>query len=159
MTAPGTSAEEVFLDAEQTNSVLEISNLNNSVIKNVTIQNGLAPYIGGGIRCHMADFKIENCLLINNFSEEYGGAIFCNETILQINKCTISNNDADHGGAICCDSNNEVEISNSIFFFNEQEICLLASITQGEFNIFTVLSLTLGLGEEGFEPSLSKLLF
>ena len=157
LTISGTSAEEVFLDAEQTNTVLEINNLNNSIIKNVTIRNGLTSYYGGGIRCHMADFKIENCLLINNFSEEYGGAIFCNETILQINKCTISNNDADHGGAICCDSNNEIEISNSIFFFNEQEICLLASITQGEFNIFTVLYSDISGGEEAIENNNNQL--
>ncbi len=157
LTISGTSAEEVILDAEQTNTVLEIANLNNSIIRNVTIRNGLATYTGGGIRCQMAYFEIESCLIINNSADMYGGAIFCSETNLQINKCTISNNDADHGGAICCDSNNEVEISNSIFFFNEQEICLLASIGQGEFNIFTALYSDISGGEEAIENNNNQL--
>ena len=163
LTISGTSADEVVLDAEQTNTVLEINNLNNSIIKNVTIRNGLAPFMGtyfergGGIRCQMADFKIENCLIINNFAEVYGGAIFCSETNLQINKCTISNNDADHGGAICCNSNNEIEISNSIFFFNQQEISLLAILSHGESNIFTALFSDISGGEEAIEGNSNQL--
>ncbi len=157
LTILGTSADEVVLDSEQTNTVLEIENLNNAIIQNVTIRNGLSSYYGGGIRCHMADFKIENCLLINNFSEEYGGAIFCDETNLQITKCTISNNDADHGGAICCNSNNEIEISNSIFFFNEQEISLLAMLSHGESNIFTATYSDISGGEEAIEGNSNQL--
>lgn len=163
LTISGTSAEEVFLDAEQTNTVLEMTNLYNSVIKNVTIRNGFAPYTttyclpGGGIKCNMADFKLENCLIINNYAEEYGDAIFCDETNLQISKCTISNNVADHGGAICCDSNNEIEISNSIFFFNEQEICLRAMASHGGFNVFTATYSDISGGEEAIDGNNNEL--
>jgi len=86
-----------------------------SVIDNVTIQNGRVEDTGGGaVLCENSSSPtIRNCVFENNEvadtngmnDGEEGGAIFCDNSSPTITNCTFSDNGVDlHGGAVSCSS-------------------------------------------------------
>ena len=96
-----------------------VFNASNTVFKNSNARE-IGTYknsYGGAIYAPKGSYEVyvDNCTFINNFAQ-YGGAIYMNGGILDISNCEFINNTAAlYGGAIACDLNNNVRITNSRF--------------------------------------------
>jgi predicted outer membrane repeat protein len=102
MSLYGFSETGVILDGEDLSSVIEFDNDNNTILSNMTIQNGNGSSNGGGIYCIDSDPVIENVTLTNNTASD-GGALYLDSSSPELKNITITNNSAtDDGGGIYC---------------------------------------------------------
>lgn len=133
----GSNKENVILDAEQTSTVIEMSQGQTSKIANLTITGGQNQWNdGGGIVIHYSDPILENLIIhdnhagygaglniyyasptishleiYNNTSDSYGGGMYCYDVSnMPMNDLILYNNTSQYGGAIYLeDSNPEME--------------------------------------------------
>jgi hypothetical protein len=80
---PGTSAEDVILDGQNSGTVLLLGDFTEGTgsdvrINGITVQNGNSTYDGGGIHTGLAMYNIAitNCILKNNRGQRFGGGVY-----------------------------------------------------------------------------------
>ena len=96
---PGTSAEEIILDGQNSARVLDIYDMSEGslvdlVIDGITVQNGYAPYHSGGIFAGMNQFNITitNCIIRNNRGASQGSGVLMENDSHTAGVLTLENN-------------------------------------------------------------------
>ncbi len=111
---------ETILDGDSCDTVVRFRNIENAVLKGLTIQNGYSAF-GGGIQCLESNPLITDCVIKNNIAHQNqggsGGGIYCRGANVEIRNCIIASNSAASGGGIYCMQSNP-SIQKSIIISN-----------------------------------------
>ncbi len=96
----GSSEDLTVLDAESSGTVIEIVNVTETLLKDVTITGGSANK-GGGLYCSSSTLNLENVSILNNSASYQGGGIYSNGSSLILENVNIMDNFAStYGGGI-----------------------------------------------------------
>ena len=100
--------------------IFNLGETKETVIDNLTIQNGVGSGAGGGaIYCYKSSPVVTNCTFSSNTASDSGGAIHCHESSPTIRNCMLQNNTAtNNGGAIHCGNSSSPTIQNCTFINN-----------------------------------------
>jgi hypothetical protein len=114
----GENEASTILDGEGLSRIFMCRNDNNFSIENITIQNGISFFQGGGIYCNNSSLSLENLIIIDNTAIAdflfitCGGGIYCNNSDLSLVNVTISGNTAEKGGGIMCEHDSNISLIN-----------------------------------------------
>jgi len=112
VTINGAGADMLAIDGNATSRVFQIASDETAAISGLTIRNGDAGNIGGGIfNGDGATLTVTNCMVSGNTAGLGGGML--NTGTLTIANTTISGNFASEGGGIYNTGNNTLTITNS----------------------------------------------
>ncbi|MCD4819446.1 MAG: choice-of-anchor D domain-containing protein [Candidatus Cloacimonetes bacterium] len=121
-----TTRETIILDAQDTNRVIDISNVSGAGLETLTITNGFAfGYTavslnsGGGINCLQSSLHLENVTVSGNYANFSGGGIHCIGSNLNLKNSQIYDNIAGSsppgsglGGGIYCGDYSNLNLQN-----------------------------------------------
>jgi len=102
ITLTGVNRDNVILNGVGEYRVMSLVEMDNVIITNLTIDNGVAEK-GGGIYCNNTDLVMENVIIKNCAAESYGGGLYIeNESFLSLDNLLVVANMASSGGGIYC---------------------------------------------------------
>ncbi|MDO9576253.1 MAG: PKD domain-containing protein [Candidatus Cloacimonadales bacterium] len=157
----GAGEDVTILDANSTNSVINIYNSESTNIQNLSIINGYLPSsssksgglncfssspilenliisnnsggLGGGINCVYSNPTLENIIVINN-NANFGGGIYCSYSNMTFDNIRISYNSAHYGGGFRCAVSN-LNMKNVAITENQSEVIGGGLYISGDTNI------------------------
>ena len=139
LTIESVAGETVVIDGGNAGTVITVTEEGSGLtLRNVIIENGVAPGDGGGVHALAADLMVEDCVFRNNTAQDDGGAILSDQGALTIRRTRFENNhalgtggsgDADGGAIFKFEGNLTIEGSdagdpdtaNSVFINNSSD--------------------------------------
>ena len=135
----------------QSSGGLYLSNFSYANLKNVTVNANYADY-GGGISCYYSDIFLEYVTIINNSANNDGGGIYLHESNATLQKVTISGNTAvGYGGGIGR-YNSDVNISNSILWYDSPDEINFDVLSTLTVNYSDIQGSWIGTGNINIDP-------
>jgi FlgD Ig-like domain len=137
----GSHQDSVFLDTDSDEDMIFLNNVENISIQNLTLKN----YFGSALRLDTSNAIIENVIMKENDPENYC-SISSNNSVYTLNRIIIFDTYHEGWGSSIYSSQDDVIITNSIFFnnqFSNNCSCIAAS----ESNVSLINSVFYNCGE------------